>query len=93
VLTGKHSNFIPLLEVYNSAAWKQTFCTSDRLSSIDTCIPNPASGFTFGNDSKSVDLTKKLPWNVCMANPLKQQQIIKVNLVCNLYATRTSKVH
>jgi hypothetical protein len=60
-----------LLEVYRRAAWKQTFCKSDRLSSTDTCIPNPASGFTFGNDNKSVDLTKKLPWNVCMANPLK----------------------
>jgi len=56
--------YIPLLEVYRRAAWKQTFCRSDRLSSIATCIPNPASGFTFGNDSKSVDLTKKLPWNV-----------------------------
>ena len=61
---------IPLLDVYRRAAWKQIICKSDKLSSMDTCIPNPASGLTFGKDSKSVDLTKKLPWNVCMASPL-----------------------
>jgi hypothetical protein len=75
---GTYCNFIPLLEVYKSAACKQTFCILDRLSSMDNCIPNPASGFTFGNDNKSVDLTKKLPWNVCTAIPLKEH-IIKVN--------------
>lgn len=60
---------LPLLEVYNKAAWKQTVCKSDKLSSIDTCIPKPESGLQFGNVNKSVDLTKKLPWNVCIAKP------------------------
>ena len=31
------------------------------LPSIDTCIPNPASGFTLGRDSRSVERTKKFP--------------------------------
>ena len=31
------------------------------LPSIETCIPNPASGFTLGRDSKSVERTKKFP--------------------------------
>ena len=59
---------LPLLEVYNKAAWKQQVFVS-RVSSIDICIPNPASGLMFGNDNKSVDLTKKFPWNVCILNP------------------------
>ena len=53
-------NDIPLLEVYNKAAWKQQVFVSS-VSSIDICMPNPASGLMFGNDSKSVDRTKKFP--------------------------------
>lgn len=29
------------------------------------------SGLTFGNASRSVDRTKKLPWNVCSEMPLE----------------------
>lgn len=58
----KHYTYdLPLLDVYNKAAWKQTFCNSDKLSSIETCIPNPASGLTLGSDNKSVERTKKFP--------------------------------
>ncbi len=35
-----------------------------RLSSIDICIPNAESGLTFGNERRSVERTKKLPWKV-----------------------------
>lgn len=55
---------VPLAEVYSRAAWKQTEWSSLRLSSMVTCIPNPASGFTLGRLSRSVLRTKKFPWNV-----------------------------
>lgn len=32
-------------------------------------MPNPASGLTLGSDSRSVERTKKFPWNVCMDKP------------------------
>ena len=50
----------PLLEVYSKAAWKQQVFVSS-VSSMDICIPKPASGFILGSDSRSVDLTKKFP--------------------------------
>ena len=53
-----------LLLVYNSAAWKLTSLQSFKSSSMATCIPNPESGLTFGKLRRSVDLTKKWPWNV-----------------------------
>ena len=42
-------------------------------SSIDICIPNPASGLMFGRDRRSVDRTKKFPWKVCMVKPGKKE--------------------
>lgn len=72
---------IPWLDVYNKAAWKQTFDMSVRFSSIETCMPYPASGLTFGKDKRSVDRTKKLPWNVCIETPLKQLQNHYMGLV------------
>jgi hypothetical protein len=35
-------------------------------SSIDNCIPNAASGFTFGRTNRSTERTKQFPWNVLM---------------------------
>lgn len=61
---------LPLLDVYSSAAWKQAVLFSN-VSSIDICIPNPASGLIFGKDKRSVDRTKKFPWKVCILNPVK----------------------
>lgn len=71
---------LPLLEVYSSAAWKETTCMSSRFSSMDIWTANPASGLTLGRDSRSVERTKKFPWNVWMDKPgethkTKQQQI------------------
>lgn len=61
----------PLLEVYRRADWKETTCISVRLSSTDICTAYPASGFTLGNDNKSVDRTKKFPWKVWMERPTR----------------------
>lgn len=36
-----------------------------------SCIPKAASGDTFGSDSRSVERTKKLPWNVWIVTPLR----------------------
>ena len=60
----------PLLDVYRSAAWKHATLFSVNESSIDICIPNPASGLMLGSDNKSVDRTKKFPWKVWMLNPV-----------------------
>ena len=58
----------PLLEVYSSAAWKQAKLLS-IVSSMDSCMPKPASGLTLGRESRSVDRTKKFPWNVWILRP------------------------
>ena len=42
---------------------------STRFSSMDICTAKPASGFTLGSDSRSVERTKKFPWKVCMERP------------------------
>jgi len=59
--------------VYKTAAWKDTVWRSVRFSSITTCMPKPASGFTLGRASRSVVRTKKLPWNVWINNPLEDK--------------------
>lgn len=63
------SHSLPLLEVYKRAVWKQAKDVSVRLSSMDICTANPASGLTLARDSKSVDRTKKFPWKVCIERP------------------------
>lgn len=68
-------NNLPLLDVYKSADWKETKWVSVRLSSTDICTAYPASGFTLGKDSKSVDRTKKFPWKVWMERPRKEKFI------------------
>jgi len=60
---------LPLLEVYKRAVWKQAKDVSVRLSSMDICTANPASGLTLARDNKSVDRTKKFPWKVCIERP------------------------
>lgn len=60
----------PLLDVYRRAAWKHATLFSVNESSIDICIPNPASGLMLGSDNKSVDRTKKFPWKVWILNPV-----------------------
>lgn len=60
---------LPLLDVYSRAVWKHTREVSARLSSIDNCTANPASGLMLARDSKSVDRTKKFPWKVCIESP------------------------
>ena len=42
---------------------------STRFSSMDICTAKPASGFTLGRDSRSVERTKKFPWKVWMDRP------------------------
>ena len=66
----------PFVLVYNKAAWKPTIEDSVKLSSISICIPKLWSGLTFGKDNKSVDRTKKFPWNVLMLIPLVQRSLI-----------------
>lgn len=61
---------LPLLDVYNRAAWKQAVRMLCKGSSMLTCIPKPASGLIFGRESKSVERTKKLPWKLVMVKPL-----------------------
>ena len=36
---------------------------------MDICTAKPASGFTLGRDSRSVERTKKFPWKVWMDRP------------------------
>lgn len=66
-----HQVCVPLLDVYSKAAWKETTCISFRFSSMDIWTAKPASGFTLGRDSRSVERTKKFPWNVWMDRPAK----------------------
>lgn len=40
---------------------------------MDIWTANPASGFTLGRDNKSVERTKKFPWNVWMERPAEDQ--------------------
>lgn len=63
---------VPLLEVYSSADWKQASEVSARLSSIDICTAKPESGLMLARDSRSVERTKKFPWNVWMDKPVNQ---------------------
>lgn len=42
---------------------------STRFSSMDICTAKPASGLTLGRESRSVERTKKFPWNVWMDKP------------------------
>ena len=60
---------IPLLEVYSRAAWKQASDESTRESSMDIWTAKAESGFTLARDSRSVERTKKFPWNVCIDKP------------------------
>ena len=36
-------------------------------------MANPASGLMFGRERRSVDRTKKFPWNVCGVSPRVQR--------------------
>lgn len=73
------SDNIPLLDVYSRAVWKHTKGVSVRLSSIDNCTANPASGLMLARESKSVDRTKKLPWKVCIDRPGEERTGIKTS--------------
>lgn len=55
--------------MYSRAAWKQARDESARESSIDIWTAKAESGFTLARDSRSVERTKKLPWNVWMDKP------------------------
>lgn len=70
----KHTQTIPLLDVYRRAAWKHASDVSAKFSSIDTWTAKPESGFTLARDSRSVERTKKLPWNVWMDIPVGQSE-------------------
>lgn len=43
---------------------------SSKFSSMDIWTAKPASGFTLGSDNRSVERTKKFPWNVWMDRPV-----------------------
>lgn len=68
---------LPLLDVYNRAVWKHTKEVSVKLSSIESCTANPASGLMLARDNKSVERTKKFPWKVCMERPREKKTCYK----------------
>lgn len=67
------SLYAPLLDVYSRAAWKETTWMSSKFSSMDIWTAKPASGFTLGRDNRSVERTKKFPWNVWMERPAEEK--------------------
>ena len=69
------NTLLPLELVYNKADWKQAWSVSVSDSSMEICIANAASGLTLGNERRSVDRTKKFPWNVWILRPEKNKQV------------------
>ena len=41
---------------------------------MDICMAKPASGLMLGSDRRSVERTKKFPWNVCKDTPRMQKE-------------------
>ncbi len=82
----------PLLEVYSRAAWKQARDESARESSIDIWTAKAESGFTLARDSRSVERTKKLPWNVWMDKPEDKQKKRKCEKCANKQVTKQTSV-
>ena len=62
-----------MLEVYSRAAWKQASEESTRESSMDIWTAKAESGFTLARESRSVERTKKFPWNVWMDKPEEEK--------------------
>ncbi|TNN67123.1 hypothetical protein EYF80_022653 [Liparis tanakae] len=65
----REPGFIHMTNEQSSAAWKQARDESARESSMDIWTAKAESGFTLARDSRSVERTKKLPWNVWMDKP------------------------
>lgn len=45
---------------------------------MDICTAKPESGLTLASDNRSVERTKKLPWNVWMDSPVDEKDMSKI---------------
>lgn len=47
---------------------------------MDICTAKAESGLTLAKDSRSVERTKKLPWNVWMERPEGEEPMLEVSV-------------